>query len=472
MSKRRALDNSESEKLQGRGNFAEDDSGVSDPTGLYLRQMGAVPLLPVAEERALAEAMTIGRNQFRAALLGLGSVRQSAMHLLRGVLSLELPAATVMHMPVKKRAKRSDAPQAAGPEASNAEVLASAEATAELKAAQAEIFRRLKQAQKYFSPDTKSSDADVVEKVESFRLHLFHFLDWYDDLHSHVDSWSERFLASARERKRVAQEILDWSGLSQSAFVALVKRVDAAYEAWQDAKNKLGAANLRLVVSIAKRYRNRGVAFQDLIQEGNLGLLRALDKFEYERGFKLATYATWWIRQNIQRAIADTARTIRVPAHWIEILRQLDIVHQELLAVLHREPTAEELSEASGIPLKDVKYILPYVSRPLSFDSGDEEKGDWASLLPSDVDNNPTGAANLGQLRELIDAVLKTLRPREQEVIRLRFGLKDGQTYTLKQIGHMLRLSRERVRQIEARALLKLREPHRANGLRDFMNGG
>jgi RNA polymerase primary sigma factor len=302
-----------------------------------------------------------------------------------------------------------------------------------------------------------------------------------EEFSKRVNELRQRIVAHKRARGPIAER-KPWLSEYRSILIACqetptslrtrIVRIKAVYAEYQQAKRELSEGNLRLVVSIAKKYRNRGLSFLDLIQEGNAGLMRAVDKFEYRRGFKFCTYATWWIRQAITRAVADQSRTIRIPVHMVETMSRVRNVSRQLLQEKGREPTIEETARRARTTVDEARRVLAMSRYPISLDRpvGNSEDSHFGDLLPDGTAESPAIGAAQEMLRGRINKVLKTLSYREREIIKLRYGLGDGYSYTLEEVGHIFKVTRERIRQIEAKAVRKLQQPSRSQELVGFLD--
>jgi RNA polymerase primary sigma factor len=454
----------------------------NDPIRMYLAQMAEIPLLTRREEISLAKRIEVTRKRFRRAVLGCAYSLRTTVDTLRRVHEGGLPFDRTIKVSLTERLTK---------EQIQARMPHNLRTLDHLMDAARSDFRRL--ISRRTQPDearaarlrfrrNRAKSLVLVEELSLRTRRVQPLVKLLRGMSSRMDQLQNDLRAmkegrlSLDDRADMRKELRDLmlttleSPRSLRTRVAGLDGLRAEYEA---AKRNLSAANLRLVVSIAKKYRNRGLSFLDLIQEGNTGLMRAVDKYEYRRGFKFSTYATWWIRQAITRAIADQARTIRIPVHMIDVLSKLRTTAKKLLHEFGREPAPEEIAHAAGVPVDEARRVLEMGRQPMSLDRpvGESEDASFSEFVEDVGVASPTQSTTHGLLRDRIESLLKTLTYREREIIRLRYGLTDGYTYTLEEVGRIFRVTRERVRQIEAKAVKKLQHPVRSRQLETFMEG-
>ena len=451
-----------------------------DPIRMYLSQMAEIPLLTREEEISLAKKIEVTRKRFRRSLLSCDYAMRATVDTLTKVYEGDLPFDRTIKV-------------------SLTEQLTKEQILARMPFNLPTLRRLLDENKRDFSLLIRKSTTPTQRKAVRMRflrrrrkcLQLVEELSLrtrrVQPLMHQLKDISERMLMirerlrriendphSRDERATLRRELRDLMLITQESPRGLQQRCETVrkqYAEYEQVKRQLSSGNLRLVVSIAKKYRNRGLSFLDLIQEGNTGLMRAVDKYEYRRGFKFSTYATWWIRQAITRAISDQARTIRIPVHMIDVLSKLRNIQKKLQQEMRREPTVEEVARYADISLEEVKRVLDIGRHPVSLDRpiGDGDDCSFGEFLEDQTSDNPIKNANNGILRERIESLLKTLTYREREIVRLRYGLGDGYTYTLEEVGRIFKVTRERVRQIEAKAIRKLQNPVRAHHLEGFL---
>jgi RNA polymerase primary sigma factor len=454
---------------------------IDDPVRMYLTQMGEIPLLTREQEISLAKKIEVTRKRFRRHLLESDYALKLSMDILLKVHRGELPFDRTIKVSVTEGLEKNQIlgrmphnlktlESLRNKSAQDFEVILDSESLAtEIVASRHGIsLRRRKMVTLLEELSLRTQRLQpTMRRMEQISRRM-------TELQRQLDSLKN--LKSARDqRANLQKELRDLMIMTLESPISLSERIEAIRErfaAYEQAMRDLSAGNLRLVVSIAKKYRNRGLSFLDLIQEGNTGLMRAVDKYEYRRGYKFSTYATWWIRQAITRAIADQARTIRIPVHMIETMSKLRKVSKRLLQEKGREPTIEETAEAAGVSLEETRRVLKISRHPISLDRpvGESEDSYFGDFIEDESTESPVHTATQEMLKDKIDVVLKTLTYREREIIKLRYGLGDGYTYTLEEVGRIFKVTRERVRQIEAKAVRKLQHPVRSKQLKGFLD--
>ncbi|MCO6045792.1 sigma-70 family RNA polymerase sigma factor [Aeoliella sp. ICT_H6.2] len=459
----------------------DNESWSDDPVRMYLTQMGEIPLLTRKEEISLARRIENTRAAFRRKLLACDYVIRSAVKVLGRVHRGELPFDRTVQVSVTDRLEKEQIMGRMPHNLRTLEVLLEQNAD-DYRIATSKSYKMSERRAAWKRLSRRRCRAVILveelglrtQRIEPMIETLEQFSERIDQLQSQLDKM-KKDRRPMSERKPVLVEYRNILRTLQETPTSLRRRVrdlKAVYSKYQRAKRGLSEGNLRLVVSIAKKYRNRGLSFLDLIQEGNAGLMRAVDKFEYRRGFKFCTYATWWIRQAITRAVADQSRTIRIPVHMVETMSRVRNVSRMLLQRLGREPTLEETARAADCTVEEARRVLAMSRYPISLDRpvGNSEDSHFGDLLPDGGAESPAIGAAQEMLRTRISAVLKTLSYREREIIKLRYGLGDGYSYTLEEVGHIFKVTRERIRQIEAKAVRKLQQPSRSAELLGFLD--
>jgi RNA polymerase primary sigma factor len=460
----------------------EESRRIDDPVRMYLTQMGEIPLLKREEEIALAKKIEVTRKRFRRKVLECDGALRQVVETLRRVHQGELPFDRTVKVSLTENLEKDKILQRMPHNLKTLEHLMEQneqdfEKVLDPRSADDEK-RKLRRALRV----RRRKAVTLVEELSIRTQKVQPLMKKLEQISVRMDELEKQILdlqglRSAKEdRANLEKELADLMRLTLEEPASLHKRVEIMrkrFTEYEQAKRDLSGGNLRLVVSIAKKYRNRGLSFLDLIQEGNTGLMRAVDKYEYRRGYKFSTYATWWIRQAITRAIADQARTIRIPVHMIETMSKLRNVSKKLLQEMGREPTIEETARAAGISVEETRRVMKISRHPISLDRpvGESEDSYFGDFIEDDTAESPVQAATQEMLKDKIEQVLKTLTYREREIIKLRYGLGDGYTYTLEEVGRIFKVTRERVRQIEAKAVRKLQHPVRSRQLEGFLDG-
>lgn len=454
---------------------------IDDPIRMYLTQMGVIPLLSREEEISLAKKIEMTRKVFHRKILKSDYSQEVCLKILEDITNGELPfdrtlAVNVEHENYKERLLRQFPVHA---KALKTILKKNREDYGHLKLKRTSAKNRYRLFKNIRSRQRKGSsiiqDLNIrTKKLQPIVKHLQEISSEMNNIKKQMVLHKKRDKTNGklRDLKSRLSKFEDMAHETPERLEQRVATIEKVYKEHEIAKRKLSSANLRLVVSIAKKYRNRGLSFLDLIQEGNTGLMRAVDKYEYRRGYKFSTYATWWIRQAITRSIADQARTIRIPVHMIETMSKIRNVSKKLLQEKGREPGIEEIAKEVMIPVSEARRVLKISRHQISLDRTVGESADSAfgDFIEDDKAESPVSAAAQEMLKEKIESVLDTLTYREREIIKLRYGIGDGYTYTLEEVGKKFMVTRERVRQIEAKAVRKLQHPVRSRKLEGFLD--
>ncbi len=454
----------------------------SDPIRMYLSQMANIPLLTREEEIALAKKIEVSRKRFRRTVLSCNFAMKRTVEALTRVHKGELPFDRTIKVSLTEQLTKEQILARMPHNLITLNHLVSANAKDfDLLVRKSTPADQRRETRMAFIRRRRKC-LQLVEELSLRTRRVQPLMRQLEEFSSRMDEIQNRLRVlpdvetTRQEREDLRRELRDLMILTQESPRSLRLKCEQFrhdFELYEQVKRQLSNGNLRLVVSIAKKYRNRGLSFLDLIQEGNTGLMRAVDKYEYRRGFKFSTYATWWIRQAITRAIADQARTIRIPVHMIDVLSKLRNIQKQLLQEKRREPTTSEIADRAGMNVDEARRVLDIGRHPVSLDRpvGDSEDAAFGEFIEDHSSDNPVRNASNGILRRKIDDLLKTLTYREREIIRLRYGLGDGYTYTLEEVGRIFKVTRERVRQIEAKAVRKLQHPVRSQQLEGFLKG-
>ena len=453
---------------------------IDDPVRMYLTQMGEIPLLSRPEEISLAKKIELTRLAFRRKVLENDYCARNSVEILQQVSDGMLPFDRTMKMSTTENLVRSVVKNRMPQNLNTTTKILNRNADLFVRAMKIKSVNESKNDIKQIHRNRRkvatlleelslrtSRIQPMMKKLQSIRFKM-HQLEAIIEIGPTREYNEEDVGAMKMELNGLQELVLE----TPKQLDKRLRAIESVYLQYEQAKRDLSGGNLRLVVSIAKKYRNRGLSFLDIIQEGNTGLMRAVDKYEYRRGYKFSTYATWWIRQAITRAIADHARTIRIPVHMIETMSRLRTVSKNLLQQLGREPTIEEIAKEAEMSVSEARRVLKISKHPFSLDRpiGESEDSYFGDFIEDESIDSPVQSATQEMLKDRIDHVLKTLTYREREIIKLRYGIGDGYTYTLEEVGRIFKVTRERVRQVEAKAIRKLQHPVRSRKLEGFLD--
>jgi len=464
------------------GDPPANDRRIEDHVRMYLQQMGEIPLLTREEEIALAKRIEVTRKLFRQKVLGCDLSLEMAYEILRQVEARQLPVDRTLRVSVPETASKEDLLSRLPHNLQSLRLMLDRNRQDFERQRNPRLGEARRRDLRRHIVARRQKGMRLTEELSLRTRRVQPLLGKLQAVARRMRSLDEEVArlrtnrASDGQRQVLQQELRGLEDLvvdSRPPFFRHVEVMEKRFRDYESAKQELSSGNLRLVVSIAKKYRNRGLSFLDLIQEGNTGLMRAVDKYEYRRGYKFSTYATWWIRQAITRSIADQARTIRIPVHMIETMSRIRNATKRLVQEKGRAPSIEEIAQGTGLSDEETRRVLKISRHPISLDRpvGESEDSYFGDFIEDPTAESPVSAATHEMLREKIDQVLKTLTYREREIIKLRYGLGDGYTYTLEEVGRIFKVTRERVRQIEAKAVRKLQHPTRSRKLEGFLDG-